>query len=131
LKTLSLPILAFASALASCTTPASDQTTEQSDLPTAFVAGWKGEKVCEPLFENEGMRAARCTFPPGIGHERHFHRPHFGYIVSGATMRMTDASGTHDRVLQTGATWWSDGIAWHEGVNISDTTGIYIIVEPK
>ncbi|MEY4268791.1 MAG: hypothetical protein RLZZ58_7 [Pseudomonadota bacterium] len=100
-------------------------------LPSAFDAGWHGQKVCEPLFENDSMRAARCTFPPGVGHDRHFHPPHWGYIISGTTMRITTAAGTVDRVLQSGANWWSDGIAWHEAVNIGTTTGVYVIVEPK
>jgi hypothetical protein len=30
-----------------------------------------------------------------------------------------------------GATWKSDGIAWHEALNIGDTTAVYIIVEDK
>jgi beta-alanine degradation protein BauB len=100
-------------------------------LPTAFEAGWKGEKVCELLFENDNIRAARCTFPPGVGHERHYHPPHWGYIVEGTIMRITTEAGTVDRVLKSGTNWWSDGIAWHEAVNIGTTTGIYIIIEPK
>jgi quercetin dioxygenase-like cupin family protein len=100
-------------------------------LPSAFDAGWRGQKVCEPLFENERMRAARCSFPPGIGHERHYHRPHWGYIVQGTTMRITSASGTTDRVLETGSNWWSDGVEWHEAINIGKTTGVYVIIEPK
>ncbi len=100
-------------------------------LPDPLTAGWKGEKVCEPLFENERMRTARCTFPPGVGHEKHWHPPHWGYIVSGTTMRITDKTGTNDRVLQSGGMWWSDGVDWHEALNIGETTGVYIIVEPK
>ena len=106
------------------------QANEQP-LPTAFDAGWKGEKVCEPLYENEEMRAARCTFPVGVGHERHFHPRHWGYIVQGTTMRITTEAGTTDRVLKTGTNWWSDGVKWHEAVNIGTETGVYIIVEPK
>lgn len=102
-----------------------------SPLPSAFDAGWKGEKVCTLLYENTGMRAARCVFPPGMGHERHFHAPHWGYIVAGGTMRITTAAGTVDRVLASGSNWWSDGIAWHEAVNIGTTTAVYVIVEPK
>ncbi len=100
-------------------------------LPTAFDAKWHGKTVCEPLFENAALRAARCTFPPGGGHERHFHLPHWGYIIEGGTMRITDASGIKIRELKSGSSWWSDGIAWHEAVNIGTTTSIYIIVEPK
>jgi beta-alanine degradation protein BauB len=103
----------------------------ERSLPSAFDAGWKGAKVCEPLFENESMRAARCTFPPGGGHDRHFHRRHWGYIIEGGTMRIKTAAGTVDRILKSGTNWWSDGIAWHEAINIGPTTAVYIIVEPK
>ena len=100
-------------------------------LPTAVDAGWNGEKVCEVLTDNAEMRVARCTFPPGGGHERHSHPPHWGYILYGSTMRMTDAEGTNVRELNAGASWWSDGTEWHEVLNVGDTTGVYLIVEPK
>jgi beta-alanine degradation protein BauB len=100
-------------------------------LPSAFEAGWKGQEVCEPLYENAKVRAARCTFPPGGGHERHYHPPHWGYILQGSTMRISSASGTTDRILKSGTNWWSDGITWHEPVNIGTETAVYIIVEPK
>lgn len=100
-------------------------------LPTAVDAGWKGEKVCEVLTDNVEMRVARCTFPPAGGHERHSHPPHWGYILSGSTMQMTDADGTVVRELAAGASWWSDGTEWHEVLNVGGTTGVYLIVEPK
>ena len=105
--------------------------SEAAEIPYAADAGWKGEKVCELLFENDDARAMRCIFPPGVGHERHYHPPHFGYILKGGTMRITDANGTRDVVLKDGATWWSDGVAWHEALNIGDATSVYLIVEPK
>jgi quercetin dioxygenase-like cupin family protein len=100
-------------------------------LPSALDAGWKGNKVCELLYENAEVRAARCTFPPGVGHERHYHAPHWGYILEGSTMRITTATGVVERELKAGSNWWSDGIAWHEAVNIGTTTGVYLIIEPK
>ncbi len=100
-------------------------------LPDPLTAGWEGEKVCEVLQENDSLRALRCTFPPGAGHERHFHAPHFGYILEGGTMRIKDASGTREQETPAGASWTSDGVDWHEAVNIGDTTTVYIIVEPK
>jgi quercetin dioxygenase-like cupin family protein len=109
----------------------SSGTAAKPALPTALDAGWKGQRVCELLFENAAVRTARCTFPPGVGHERHFHPAHWGYILQGATMRITTADGTVDRDLKAGNSWWSDGIAWHEAVNIGTTTGVYLIVEPK
>ena len=100
-------------------------------LPHALDAGWQGEKVCEQLFENDRMRAMRCTFPPGVGHERHWHPPHWGYIVEGGVMEITDADGTREQETPAGSSWWSDGVEWHEVVNAGDTTTVYVIVEPK
>lgn len=102
-----------------------------ADLPHAINAGWKGEKVCELLFENEDTRVARCTFAPGVGHERHYHPPHYGYILKGGTMRITDADGTREQETPDNASWWSSGVEWHEAVNIGDTTTVYLIFEPK
>jgi beta-alanine degradation protein BauB len=128
------PTLALAGLILFAVSPAAANdapATETEKLPTAFVAGWKGERVCEVLEENEYLRSARCVFPPGGGHDRHSHPPHWGYIVKGGTMRITTASGTVERVLKTGDTWWSYGIEWHEAVNIGSETAIYMIVEPK
>ncbi|NWG70057.1 MAG: cupin domain-containing protein [Parvularculaceae bacterium] len=103
---------------------------QSENLPHAFEAGWKGRKVCELLEETEEMRAARCTFPPGVGHEKHWHGPHFGYIVEGSRMRTTDAAGTVERDLKSGASWKSDGNV-HEALNVGERTAVYIIVEFK
>ena len=100
-------------------------------LPDPLEAGWEGEQVCELLQETDKVRALKCTFPPGVGHERHFHAPHFGYILEGGTMRIKDANGTREQETPAGASWTSDGVDWHEAVNIGDTTTVYIIVEPK
>ena len=100
-------------------------------LPDPLKAGWQGKPVCELLSENAQLRTLRCTFPPGTGHERHFHAAHWGYILTDATMRITNAQGTQVRQLKAGSTWWSDGFAWHEALNVGTTTGVYLIVEPK
>jgi hypothetical protein len=100
-------------------------------LPSPLEAGWRGEKVCERLSENAHVRTLRCTFPPGVGHERHFHAPHWGYAIQGGTNRITDANGIREVTTPTGGTWWSDGTAWHETLNIGDTTAVFLIVEPK
>ena len=44
-------------------------------------------------------------------------------------MRITDASGTRDAELKTGSHFTSGGTAWHEVVNIGETTVTYLIVE--
>ncbi|MCM2269973.1 MAG: cupin domain-containing protein [Thermoanaerobaculia bacterium] len=114
--------LASAGACATATTPG---------LPDPLAAGWRGAPVCERLHEDEAQRILRCSFPPGVGHERHFHARHFGYALAGGRMRITDAGGTREVELATGSRFTSPGVAWHEVVNVGDTTVVYLIVEPK
>ncbi|MGF1544593.1 MAG: cupin domain-containing protein [Parvularculaceae bacterium] len=99
--------------------------------PDPLAAGWEGAPVCELLRETPAARALRCSFAPGVGHERHYHAPHFGYILEGGTMRVTDADGVRTIETRAGASWWSDGVAWHEALNVGETTTVYLIVEPK
>jgi hypothetical protein len=100
-------------------------------LPDPLEAGWKGEKVCALKEETQRHRLLLCTFAPGVGHERHFHAMHFGYVLEGARMRITDANGVREVETTRGASWRSDGIAWHEALNIGDTAASYLIFEPK
>ena len=106
-------------------------TPEPSALLSALEAGWDGDRVCELLHESATQRMLRCTFPPGVGHERHYHPAHFGYALSGGTMRITDAGGTREVRLDTGSSYASDGTVWHEVVNVGSTPVIYLIVEEK
>ena len=101
------------------------------ELPDPVEAGWRGVSVCDVLREDAEMRVFRCTFPPGVGHERHFHGRHFGYALSGGTMRITSEAGTREVTLKTGSYFFSEGIAWHEGLNVGDTTVSYLMIEPK
>jgi mannose-6-phosphate isomerase-like protein (cupin superfamily) len=103
----------------------------ESTLPDPLAAGWKGAPVCEQLEENSQQRILRCTFAPTVGHERHFHNKHFGYAISGGHMQITDANGTREVELATGSSYTSDGVAWHEVVNIGSSTTVYLIIEPK
>lgn len=100
-------------------------------LPDPLAAGWNGSPVCENLHEDAEQRILRCTFPPSVGHERHYHGRHFGYALSGGRVRVTDANGTRDLHLATGSSFTSSGVAWHEVLNVGDTTIVYLIVEPK
>ena len=67
----------------------------------------------------------------GVGHERHFHATHFGYALSGGTMRIRDARGTREVTLEAGSSFFSDGIPWHEVVNVGETEVSYLMIEPK
>ena len=100
-------------------------------LPDPLGAGWQGKPVCERLHEDARHRILRCTFAPGVGHDRHYHPAHFGYALSGGRMRMTDAEGTREIELKTGSHFRSDGTAWHEVLNVGTTTVAYLLVEPK
>jgi quercetin dioxygenase-like cupin family protein len=100
-------------------------------LPDPLEAGWKGEKVCAVMQETDRLRMLKCTFAPGVGHERHFHAPHVGLILKGGKMRITDAKGVREQETLAGGSWKSDGVDWHEALNIGDTTAVYIIVEDK
>ncbi len=100
-------------------------------LPDPLAAGWHGRPVCEKLREDEAMRVLRCTFAPGVGHERHQHPRHFGYALLGGRMRITDAKGTRDVEIKAGSSFSSEGVPWHEVINIGDTVVQYLIVEPR
>ncbi len=100
-------------------------------LPGALEAGWQGEKVCELLQEDDMTRVLRCTFPPGVGHERHYHPAHFGYTLKGGSMRIIDDSGEREFTGRANTSWQSEGVAWHHVVNVGDTTTQYLIVEQK
>lgn len=104
---------------------------EPSVLPGPLEAGWKGAPVCEKLHEDSQQRVLRCTFPPGVGHERHYHAPNFGYAISGGLVQITDKNGVRKVELQTGSNRMSIGLQWHEIINIGKTTIVYLIVEPK
>jgi quercetin dioxygenase-like cupin family protein len=104
---------------------------ETEGLPHAFDAGWHGLKTCELLYETAEVRVGQCEFPPGIGHEKHYHNPHFGYTLEGATLEVTDQDGVREAEMQTGMTWSTDVITVHEAMNVGDTTARYLIVEPR
>jgi len=104
---------------------------ETDNLPDPLMAGWKGKPVCEHLYEDSAKRILRCTFPPGVGHERHYHVPNFGYTLAGGRMRITSEEGVREVTLTAGKSYNSDGVAWHEVVNIGDTTVVYLLVEIK
>ena len=120
----------LAALIIACSAPA-PASSGGAPLPDPLAAGWRGHTVCEVLADNPQLRTLRCTFPPGAGHERHFHAPHWGYVLAPATMRITTATGTVVRELKAGDTWWSNGVEWHEALNVGTTTRVYLIAEPR
>jgi quercetin dioxygenase-like cupin family protein len=101
------------------------------ELPHAFDAGWEGQKTCEILFEDDSARVGRCVFPPGIGHEKHYHNPHFGYVLEGGALRIVDSNGEREVTTRAGGDWSTTTVTVHEAMNIGETTTSYLIVEPK
>lgn len=107
-------------------------SAQTAPLPMALCAGWQGERVCEQLHEDTQMRVLRCTFPPGVGHEPHYHPPHFGYVLEGdSVMRITTDEGVADRPVRAGGHFSSDTEVRHAALNIGSQTTRYLIIEKK
>ena len=103
----------------------------ESTLPDPLAAGWKGEKVCEVLEDNDRVRVLKCTFPPHVGHEKHYHATHVGYTLAGSKFRITDTTGTREVNVPTGSHFYNDSILWHRVLNMGDSTAVFLIIEPK
>lgn len=115
--------IVFLSVISSC--------QNQNQLPDPLEAGWKGKQVCEVLVDNENVRTLKCSFPPGVGHEKHFHATHYGYTLAGGKFRITDIKGTREVEIPTGYDFYNEKVEWHEVLNIGDSTAVFLIVEPK
>lgn len=100
-------------------------------LQDPLEAGWKDKTVCEVLEDNAKIRVLKCTFPPGVGHERHYHASHFGYTIAGSKFRIKDANGTKEVDVPTGSNFYNERVEWHEVLNIGDSTAVFLIMEPK
>ncbi len=103
----------------------------QQDLPDPLEAGWKGESVCEIVEESDKVRVLKCTFPPNVGHEKHYHDPHIGYTLEGGKFKISDIDGIREVNVPTGYTFRNDGRTEHEVLNVGETTAIFLIIEPK
>ena len=103
----------------------------QNSLPDPLEAGWNNEAVCEVIDDNKDLRVLKCTFAPGVGHEKHYHNPHFGYTLAGSTFRIKDTLGTREVKVPTGYSFSKDDVTIHEVLNIGDSTAVFLIVEYK
>ena len=100
-------------------------------LSDPLEAGWNGQAVCEVIQDDASLRVLKCSFPPGVGHERHYHKKHFGYTLAGSTFRIKDTTGTREVDIPTGLSFSNEGVEWHEVLNIGDSTAVFLIIEPK
>jgi len=103
----------------------------KKQLPDPLEAGWEGQSVCEVLEDNKELRVLKCTFEPGVGHEKHYHNPHFGYTLIGGKFRITDHTGTREVDVPNGFSFSKDEVTTHEVLNIGETTAIFLIMEYK
>lgn len=115
--------LLFGSILFSC--------EKSNKLPDPLEAGWKGQSVCEVLEDNKELRVLKCTFKPGVGHEKHYHNPHYGYTIAGGKFKITDTTGTREVDVPTGYGFSNDKFTSHEVLNIGETTAVFLIMEYK
>jgi quercetin dioxygenase-like cupin family protein len=105
--------------------------TNSSELPDPLQAGWKNQAVCEIVEENKKMRILKCSFAPGVGHEKHYHPAHFGYTLSGSRFQIEDETGSREVQVLSGSHFYSDGVEGHQVLNIGDSTAVFLIFEPK
>ncbi len=103
----------------------------KNELPDPLEAGWKNASVCELVEENKDVRVLKCTFAPGVGHDRHYHRPHFGYTLAGSRFKLKDENGVREVDVPSGSHFYNEGVVWHEVLNIGDSTAVFLIIEPK
>ena len=108
-----------------------DSPARDEPLPDPLAAGWNGKPVCEALHDDARMRILRCTFPPGVGHERHYHEPHFGYVIRGGRMRLLEDGETRVVDIPDGTMWRRDERFEHEALNVGDNESQYLIIEHK
>jgi len=102
-----------------------------TNLPDPLAAGWKGKPVCEVVKETPKLRVLKCTFRPGVGHEKHYHKPHFGYTLKGSTFKIIDHKGIREVNVKTGSHFSKEQTTEHEVLNIGDSTAVFLIFEPK
>jgi len=107
------------------------QNEQKQELPDPYEAGWEGERVCEILEDNDELRVLRCSFPPGVGHEKHTHQPHFGYTIVGGKFKIEDQDGTREVDIPDNYSWSNDSLNTHQVQNIGNTTAVFLIVEYK
>ncbi|MEP0367733.1 MAG: hypothetical protein ABJN36_13160 [Cyclobacteriaceae bacterium] len=101
------------------------------NLPDPLEAGWEGQSVCEVLEENAEVRILKCTFAPGVGHEKHYHAPHVGYTLHGGKFRITSSGKTKEVDVPTGSTFSNEEVTTHEVLNIGKTKAEFLIIEYK
>jgi quercetin dioxygenase-like cupin family protein len=84
------------------------------------------------LRENDRVRVFQYTLQPGARDHWHTHPPRFGYVLSGAKIRVTHADGSHaDYDEKTGDNYWAEFSPLHDTYNFGTTPYVAVLVEVK
>ncbi len=99
------------------------------DVPGALDVEWEGKKPCEPLYEDEQIRVARCTFAKGVTHVCHSHPAYLSFAISGGQGTVQDDKGTRKVEITAGALLKSPPIPWHVFSNVGESTIQFLVIE--
>ncbi len=82
--------------------------------------------------DNGRVRVVEYHIKPGQHEPLHTHLAGVAYVISGGTLRTTDANGKESiGTLETGEVHWRDGHVVHSVENVGDTELRALIVELK
>lgn len=101
------------------------------DVPGALAVEWEGKKPCEPLYEDDYLRVARCTFAKGVAHTCHSHPSYLLYTLSGGDGAVQDEKGPRKVEAKAGTFTNVPPIPWHVFSNVGESTIQYIVIEKK
>jgi len=101
------------------------------NVPSALDVEWNGKKLCEALYEDENLRAARCTFPKGSMHVCHSHPSYLLYAISGGPAEVQDEKGTRKSQIIAGSFANVPPVPWHIFTNTGEETIQFLVVEKK
>jgi quercetin dioxygenase-like cupin family protein len=95
-----------------------------------FSAQGGASAATEPLLENDLLRASVSTYVPGETAGMHQHRaPRFVYVISGGTLRSTEASGIVAETVYEPDTCFYASPTSHDLRNVGDSTVVLLEVE--
>lgn len=82
--------------------------------------------------DNDRVRVVEYQIKPGQHEPLHSHPASVAYVISGGTLRTTDANGKANiGTLRAGDVHWRDGNVVHSVENVGDTELRALIVELK
>jgi quercetin dioxygenase-like cupin family protein len=126
-----LGVIALSIAAIYMVSPPTPPKAKAEDIPDGLAVEWEGKKHCEPLYEDEHVRVARCTFPKGVTHVCHSHPSYLVFAVSGGQATVQDAKGTRKVEIVPGTFTNSPPVPWHVFSNVGESTIQFLLVEKK